>query len=626
LQARMNGAGYRFGVFDFDPATLELRKDGRSLRVRPQSLKLLALLLAKANDVVPREEIERELWGQDTFVDFEQGVNHAIRELRSVLDDSAESPRFIQTLARRGYRFVAPVERLSPQSGLPPVATAPAAVADNSRRLIFVAGVVAIVMLVTALLAWPRRMTTSAHAPTIAVARFLSDNDPALGVGLAMAISTRLGGQQGAFVRAAPTATSAPGGGNRWSRADLGGATLVLSGDVFRKDDDVAVAARLENVETGEEVWTQRLQLRAHELHNLENVIAERVVSALDLRVAAAEQERLRRRYTDNAAAFEDYLRGRAQLVRYTPESTLGAIAAFESALRRDPGYGLARAGLAMACADMYLRFAPSKEVEQWGQRAEAEARTALDLDANLAEAHLARAAVARKREFDWNLAIASSRRALALNPNLDQAYYFIAAAYYHNGYMEEASIEVQNGQRLRGLDELEPIRIQGLIALWSGNFSPARVHLEEISRRSDQAIGDTYLALAYYYSGSVDQAVALLRTLSTSSSASTSSRAGAALAGILANQKQLAEARALLDRVLKREYRDHHVAYGVAAAYAQLSDLAEATRWLRIAADTGFPCLPWFERDPLLDPVRRTSTFPELLDHVRSKREGALR
>ena len=78
-------------------------------------------------------------------------------------------------------------------------------------------------------------------------------------------------------------------------------------------------------------------------------------------------------------------------------------------------------------------------------------------------------------------------------------------------------------------------------------------------------------------------------------------------------------------DRVLKRDYRDHHVAYGIATAYAQLGDVPEATRWLRIAADTGFPCLPWFERDPLLDPVRRTSTFPELLDYVRSKRESAL-
>ena len=94
-------------------------------------------------------------------------------------------------------------------------------------------------------------------------------------------------------------------------------------------------------------------------------------MAALRLRLAAAEQDRLRRRYTNNSAAYEDYLRGRAALVEYTPEATLAAIEAFERALARDPDYALARAGLAMACADMYLRFAAAGEVERWGERAE---------------------------------------------------------------------------------------------------------------------------------------------------------------------------------------------------------------------------------------------------------------
>jgi DNA-binding winged helix-turn-helix (wHTH) protein/tetratricopeptide (TPR) repeat protein len=627
-----HGERYRFGVFEFDAATLELRKNGRMVRVRPQSLKLLTLLLARRGEVASRDEIQHALWGHDTFVDFEQGVNHAIRELRSIVGDTAESPRFIQTLARRGYRFVAPVERLPSETPLHADATVTLAPKNDSSRghrwWILAASLAAVGVAAGAVfLTWSRAAGGSSQMPTIAVVRFASpDSDPTLGAGLALAISSRLGGQQRAFVRWVPTAISTPPSSNRWSQADLRGATLVLSGEVFRKENDVAVEARLENVATGEVVWTQRLQLRAQELHSLENVIAERVVSALDLRMAAAEQERLRRRYTDNAAAYEDYLRGRAHLVRYTPESTLGAIDAFESALRRDPGYALARAGLAMACADMCLRFAPSKDVERWGQRAETEARAALDLDSNLAEAHLARAAVARKREFDWNLAIESSRRALVLNPNLDQAYYFIAAAYYHSGYMEEALIEVQNGQRLRSLDSVEPIRIQGLIALLSGNYAPARVHLEEVSRQSDKAIGDTYLALAYYYSGSVDQALALLKSLAASSSASSASRAGAALASILAGRKQVPEARGHLEAALKREYRDHHVAYWVGTSYAQLGSATEAMQWLRTAADTGFPCLIWFERDPLLDPLRGDSKFAELLEYVRSRREVALR
>ena len=645
LRVSTRGDSYQFGIFAFDPAALELRKDGRVLRVRPQSLKLLAVLLSRPGEVVSREEIRRELWGDETFVDYEQGVNHAVRELRSVLGDSAESPRFIQTLARRGYRFLTPVERLTPDSlrqiaapsptplplslpsgDPPPAAVAPAPTVDRRRWVLAASLLLAGVAAGAAVLGLRQPGNANATgAQAIAVVPFASpETDPAFGPGLAVAISARLAGQQRTFVRFVPAASaSSP---RHWSQADLRGATLVLSGEVFRHNDEVTVVARLESVLTAATVWTEKFRLRAGELHNFENVVAERVADALDLRLAAAEQERLRRRYTDNPAAYEDYLRGRTLLLRYTPEGALGAVAAFESALQRDAGYALARAGLAMACADMCLRFAPSSEVERWGQRADAEARAALELDSDLAEAHLARAAVARKREFDWNLALTASRRALVLNPNLNQAHFFMAAAYYHSGYMEEALLEVEKGKRLRGADVLESIRTQGIVALFSGDYVPARVHLEEVSRLTDQSMGDTYLALSYYHSGRGDQALRILHSLSGASSASTASRAGAALASLLASRSRFAESRIHLERVLKREYRDHHVAYNLGTSYAQLGDATEAMRWLRTAADTGLPCPILLERDPLLEPLRTDAKFAELLAYVRSKREAVLR
>ena len=146
-------------------------------------------------------------------------------------------------------------------------------------------------------------------------------------------------------------------------------------------------------------------------------------------------------------------------------------------------------------------------------------------------------------------------------------------------------------------------------------------VRLEEVSRLSSQPIGDTYLALAYYYSGSVERGRTMLESLAASASASTASRASAALASVLAAEGAADEARRFVDRVLMRGYRDHHVAYSLGAAYGQLGDAAAAHRWLRTAADTGFPCLPFFERDPLLEPLRRRADFPELLQHVRDRR-----
>jgi len=385
------------------------------------------------------------------------------------------------------------------------------------------------------------------------------------------------------------------------------------------------VLARLQDVDRGLIIWSDRVQVPVDDLFSAEDVIADRVITALRLRLAAAEQDRLHRRYTSNNDAYRDYLRGRASLVKYTPEGTRSAIASFEEALQRDPGYALARAGLAMASADMYLRFAPSDVVERWGERAETEARAALALDSDLAEAHLARAAVARKREFDWRGTVTSARRALVLNPNLEQARFFIAAAYYHHGYMDEALIEMEKGQNLHGADVIEPIRIDALVALFSGSFAPARARLEEVSRLSSQAIGDTYLALAYVYSGSIDRGVAMLQSLAYHRSASTAARASAALAGVLASQHHATEARHHIGRVLKGAYRDHHVAYSLGVAYAQLGEIDEAQRWLRTAVDTGFPCLTFFERDPLLDSLRQHAEFTTLLAYVRTRREASL-
>ena len=207
------------------------------------------------------------------------------------------------------------------------------------------------------------------------------------------------------------------------------------------------------------------------------------------------------------------------------------------------------RAGLAMACADMSLRFAPAADVDHWSARSEEAARAALDLDPDLAEAHLARAAVARKREFDWNATVAASRRATLLNPNLDQAHFFVAAAYYHLGYMQEALIEAQKGRALRGGDTVEPIRIEALVALFSGDFAPAIARLEEVSRLSSQPIGDTYLAMAAYYSGGRERARTMLEALAGQPSLATATRSRAALASILAAQGQTDAARAQIAR-----------------------------------------------------------------------------
>jgi DNA-binding winged helix-turn-helix (wHTH) protein/tetratricopeptide (TPR) repeat protein len=621
------GGRWRFGVFEFDAETPELRKSGRIVALRPQPLRILGELLARPGEVVSREELKRALWGDDTFVDFDQGLNHAIRELRAALGDAAESPRFIQTLQRRGYRLIGPVEQVvaapdalrpgapstNSTSGSAGVSVATITSATPIRSRIWAVTIAAAFLAaigVVYLGLHSSEARTPARPREIVVRPFTSPADPALGAGIAHAITARLGSQQSVAVRS--------------DASGSGAGAHALEGDLLAHGNEVTAVVRLQDA-AGRAFWSDQIKVRADELFSLEDVIAERVVDALRLRLAAGEQERLRLRYTSNSVAYGEYLRGRAALVQYTRDGTLAAIAAFARALAHDPDYALARAGLAMASADMCLRFAAPEDVERWGERADAEARAALESNEDLAEAHLARAAVARKREFDWNATVSSARRALALNPNLEQARFFMAAAYYHNGFMEEARIEMEKGRALHGIDRVESLRTDALIALFSGSFAAARGRLEEVSRLTSQPIGDTYLALAEFYTGRADRARSILESLVRSESASTATRAGAALASILAAQGEPAAARAHLDRVRARGYRDHHVAYSLGAAYAQLGEFEAATRWLRTAADTGFACPPFYERDPLLEPVRRHSDFAGLSEYVRTRRDIAL-
>jgi DNA-binding winged helix-turn-helix (wHTH) protein/TolB-like protein/Tfp pilus assembly protein PilF len=630
-------ARYAFGPFVLIPSEQRLLRDGVPVRLPRKDFELLVALVEQHGHLLRKEELLRRLW-PDAFVE-EGNLNKHISLLRKALGEG-EQATYVETVPRVGFRFIAPIlvmpdaaaaevgtegPLVEPESGAVTLVPVP-----RPRRFGVYATAAVALGIVIALALYRGEIIAPPSTPSpggtaLAVLPFTGDDhNPHVGPGLADAITTRLSVQRLVPVR--PTsAVRRYGTAGRPSAREIGralGVDTLLEGHVQRDGPRIRVTVQLTRVVDESVAWADASDHRLDQLFDAEDVIAERVVGALRLQLAASEQQRLRRRYTANSAAYEAYLRGRAAMMRYTPESTRDAVAAFERALELDASYTLARAGLAMASADMYLRFAGERDVQQWGTRAEREARHAVDGDPDLAEAHLAEAAVYRKREFDWNATLAASRRALLLNPNLDQAHFFAAAAYYHLGFLDEAALEMERGRRVRGGDTIEPIRIQALVALFGGNFAAARQHLEDVSRLSSRPLGDTYLALAYYYSGDAARARAMLERLVEEPSAATAARAGAVLASVLAARGEREEARRHLARVLERDYRDHHVAYNIGTAYAQLGAAGDAVHWLRAAADTGFPCLPFFERDPLLDVVRRDEDFGALLTHVRSRRE----
>jgi TolB-like protein len=480
---------------------------------------------------------------------------------------------------------------------------------------------------------WLRRPASSAvsHAgPTpLAVLPFkalgLPGDSGVLTVGIPDAIITRLAGVH--QLRLRPTSAvlryQAAGTDPQAAARELG-VEYVLAGTVQSATDRLRVSVQLLRASDGGALWGAHYDLSRQDLLSLQDSIAERVSGALAVRMNAVEQERLFRRYTDNVAAYEAYLRGRSELARVSEDGTRAAVAAFERALALDTTYALARAGLAMASADMHLRFATGGEVKLWGERAEREAARALQLDPELAEAHLARAAVARKGDFDWGLTLDETAKALELNPTLDLARYFRAAAFYHLGLLDRAEHELGQVQGVDSQNRAEQLRTTGVVAFLQGRNAEAARLLEETRRSSSRAYADSYLSQAYFYAGDTLRAFQILDSLKASGSTPASMRARSSLASFLAFRGDRTGAERLVGEVIGNGYMDHHVAYSLGAAFAQLGRLEEARTWLDRAVSSGFPCYPWYVSDPLLEPFRRDASGRAFLERLRAQWNAA--
>jgi TolB-like protein/tetratricopeptide (TPR) repeat protein len=453
----------------------------------------------------------------------------------------------------------------------------------------------------------------------------VSGSDQELGVGIADDIITHLANIEDLRVR--PTQSVVHYQGSAVDVQEAGRALKadsVLTGAVRKMGNGLRVSVQLVRVADGASFWAESYDLPRAELPGVEDRISEKVIAALGVRVTAAERARIYRRYTANAVAYEGYLRGRGHLARSTEEGMLAAVKDFEEVLRLDPNYALAYAGLSIASAEMHLRFAPEAEVQAWGERAKREGQRAVNLDANVAETHVGLAAVYGKAEFEWDRVIAESRRALELNPRLEPAHVQISRAFSHLGLLDAADESVRQALALDPENRIEPVRSQAVTALFAGRFDEAVRLLEETQRISGRPLTDTYLAQAYFYNGETTRAETALARLSRATSAAGATRARATLASFLAARGERSDAENLVRQVTAGGYTDHHVAYSLGAAYAQLGQAQDAVSWLRRAAGTGFPCYPWYARDRLLAPLRGHPEFQRLMQELQAAQREA--
>ncbi len=476
----------RFGQFELDTRSGDLTKAGRRIRLRGQPVHILVELLRAHGQVVTRDALQQRLWPADTFVAFDQGLNAAVKRLRAALGDSAEVPRFVETLPRLGYRFIAPIEWVAgappaamPAPSAPPIDVAPAA-ARRQPPLVAIA-VTLVVAVVTAALVWSVRGGAGGGRPQIhalAVLPFQNlTGDPEqeyVADGVTEMLVADLSRLSSVRVISRTSVMRYKGVSRPIAEIarELGGVDAIVEGSVARDGGRVRVTAQLVHAPTDTPLWAESFERDARDLLAVERDLSRAIASAVRATITPHEQARLAvPRPPIGADAHEAYLKGRYFWNQRGHDNILKSMAFFRQALQLEPRYPQAHAALADAY-NLLPRYNAASTREAV-LNAKAHALHALELDPDLAEAHATLAKAKYVLDWDWTGAEDSFRRALAASPGYATARHWYSIELLMLGRVDEALREAAHA---RSLDPLSPVFIlhEAWLQYLSGRYDDA--------------------------------------------------------------------------------------------------------------------------------------------------------
>jgi TolB-like protein/DNA-binding winged helix-turn-helix (wHTH) protein len=643
----------RFGSFEFDPSTGELQKSGIKLKLQGQPVEILAIMLARPGTLVTREELQRTLWPADTYVDFENSLNAAIKRLRAALNDSVEKPHFVETLARRGYRFIAPVEVIETPNAKPS-STAPAEQAPESapsggaefaqahvhasarstrfKRLSALA--VAGIALFSILLVVARRREASAkgaravpiHSLAVLPLANLS-GDPQqeyFADGMTEELTTQLGKISALRVVSRTSAaaytqkkTPVP------ELAQLLHVDTIVEGAVLRSGNRVRITVQLIEASTDRHLWAQDYDGDMRDVLSLQSRVAQAIAAEIQAKLTPEEQRRFASAHPMDPEAYDDYLRGRYYWyeriqsggIRITvrmrnDENFEKSGIYFQQAVDKDPASALAYTGLMLYYgASAVHGLIPPRE--GW-PKAAAAARKALELDSSLAEAHHAMGAV--KLFYDWDFAQSEQefRRAIELNASFPETHRLYAFLLAILGRPAESVSQAEIAE------ELDPVTFQGTKAvalLDLRQYDSAIAEFKGILRLSDGSADLHYkLATAYLGKGmgkyAVEETQKALLLSGDAKEAEMISKAyeKAGYNGVIE----------LRLRQLREKSKSNYVsALDFADLYAELGNNDEAFTWLDKAYQERASLLCEIGISPAYDKIRNDQRFKELLQKI---------
>jgi TolB-like protein/Tfp pilus assembly protein PilF len=571
-------AVFRFGVFEINVHNGELRKRGLRLRLEPKPLQILELMLERPGEIVTRKQIQEKLW-PDTFVTFDYSLNTAVNKLRLALGDSAENPRFIETVARRGYRFIASV------GAMPATAT-------FSSTISACAAVASIAVL---------PFQNSSGQPEM---EYLSD-------GLSEAVIRRVSQIPGVRVIAWSTVLRYKGRAldPQAAARDLR-VRSVLVGRVVQGEHGLNMSAELVDAGTGWRLWGEEYKRRSDEIQTLSDEIARQIAAKVQPQVIPKNRNHWGKPYTQNPEAYSDYLKGRYHWHKLSGESLKKSVGYLELAIEKDPNFALAYSAL----ADAYVLFAfvallPPHEALQ---KARAAARRALEIDDELPEAHASCASITKLYDWDWPKAEGEYRRCLELDPNDMIARRGYAAYLSALGRTEEALAEVYKAQ------ELDPMSLQiGVEVAW--NLYMARQYEETVQQamrtidmEPEFPATDHILGLALEQLGKYDKAIECFQK--TGKRAEMHETTIASLAHTYARCGRTKDAEVILDELTAESNKRYVAPYLFSVIHAGLGENEKAVAWLENAFETHDVWMIWANRDPRFDSLRTEPRFRDLL------------
>ncbi len=547
----VSGRVVRFGVFEADLKACELRKHGFRLKLAEQPFQVLAMLLERPGETVTREELRDRLWHSDTFVDFDHGLNNAVMRVREALLDSSDHPRYVETIPRRGYRFVAPVdvatpavahpakeesERASPvyasvESGIapvPPVTDRPASRSVSRNWLptlrfvlaafIAVAGSAALILFA---LRGPHNgaagkanLTHSTSIVVLPLENLSGDKDQDyFADGMTDELIANLAKIRSLHVISRSTAMAYKG--TRKPLSEIArelNVDAVVEGTVMRVGNRVRITAELVQVSTDHHLWADTYESQLGDVLALQNRVSSAIVNEIRINLTPEERERLAKAPAVSPEAYENYLKGLYYWNKRSDENLARAISYFERATSLDSQYALGYAGLSDCYAIISAEIFGTMPASEAAPKAKAAAMRALELDPTMAEAQTSLATVKFNYDWDWSGASEGFERAIRLNPSYATAYQRYSLYLIAMGRVQDSFAQIQKARAL------DPLSLSINFSLgW--RFYMARQYDEAIAQSKDTLEMDpTYelphliLGQAYEQKGDYARAIPELR------------------------------------------------------------------------------------------------------------------